>query len=337
MNVTEKQKQILINFMRANPDFGRGQLRYNRENKKQIEKLWEKVTSALNSAGCGPQKQSKEWAKTWRDWKSNLLRRVATYKSYAARTGGGQPIILNTSPAEDDLLEFLTSEASGMSNIPEGGAISDVSITDLTIERVLTPQKWQNPSTSYLPICTDLTAERVSSQKLENPSTLQITNFSISPNLHTEKSIRQATSCFQGLEEHSFHSNVTNNDTENFPISISSNVLRSIENEQEQIPKQVHCIKSGSISIKSIKRHSDDADTSNKKIKKQNVEHTTDYCNLQEQILQLKQEKLAILKERLQLKKKDHEDYIRFFKSFLEKMDELMNIVRSIGPQYLED
>ncbi|KYN16487.1 hypothetical protein ALC57_11255, partial [Trachymyrmex cornetzi] len=136
----------------------------------------------------------------WRDWKSNLLRRVATYKSYAARTGGGQPIILNTSPAEDDLLEFLTSEASGMSNIPEGGAISDVSITDLTIERVLTPQKWQNPSTSYLPICTDLTAERVSSQKLENPSTLQITNFSISPNLHTEKSIRQATSCFQGLE-----------------------------------------------------------------------------------------------------------------------------------------
>lgn len=105
---------------------------------------------------------------------------------------------MDTSPAEDDLLEFLTPEASGMSNIPEGGAISDV--TDLTIERVLTPQKWQNPSTLHLPICTDLTAERVSSQKLENPSTLQITKFSISPNLHTEKIIRQATSCFQGLE-----------------------------------------------------------------------------------------------------------------------------------------
>ncbi|XP_018300776.1 uncharacterized protein [Mycetomoellerius zeteki] len=226
-----------------------------------------------------------------------------------------------------------------MSNIPEGGAISDV--TDLTIERVLTPQKWQNPSTLHLPICTDLTAERVSSQKLENPSTLQITKFSISPNLHTEKIIRQATSCFQGLEEHSFHSDVTNNDTENFPISISSNVLRSIENEQEQIPKQVHCIKSSPISIKNIKRHSDDADTSNKKIK-QNVkhlfeQHTPDYCNLQERMLQLKQEKLAILKERLELKKKDHEDHTRFFKSFLEKMDELMNIVRSIGPQYLED
>lgn len=82
-------------------------------------------------------------------------------------------------------------------------------------------------------------------------------------------------------------------------------------------------------------------DTSNKKIK-QNVkhlfeQHTPDYCNLQERMLQLKQEKLAILKERLELKKKDHEDHTRFFKSFLEKMDELMNIVRSIGPQYLED
>jgi len=36
MNVTEKQKQILINFMHSHPDFGRGRLRYNRENKRKI-------------------------------------------------------------------------------------------------------------------------------------------------------------------------------------------------------------------------------------------------------------------------------------------------------------
>lgn len=33
MNVTEKQKQIIINFMREHPDFGKGKLRYNRCNK----------------------------------------------------------------------------------------------------------------------------------------------------------------------------------------------------------------------------------------------------------------------------------------------------------------
>lgn len=36
MNVTEKQKQLLVNFMCSHPDFGRGRLRYNRENKKKL-------------------------------------------------------------------------------------------------------------------------------------------------------------------------------------------------------------------------------------------------------------------------------------------------------------
>lgn len=36
MNVTEKQKQILVNFMQSHPDFGRDRLRYNRVNKRKI-------------------------------------------------------------------------------------------------------------------------------------------------------------------------------------------------------------------------------------------------------------------------------------------------------------
>ncbi|KYM99739.1 hypothetical protein ALC62_09357 [Cyphomyrmex costatus] len=78
MNVTEKQ--ILINFMRSHPNFGRGRLRYNRENKRKMDELWEEVTTALNSSGCGSQKLPKEWAKTWRDCKSNLLKRVVSKK-----------------------------------------------------------------------------------------------------------------------------------------------------------------------------------------------------------------------------------------------------------------
>lgn len=27
------------------------------------DELWEEITASLNSAGCGPQKLSKEWAK----------------------------------------------------------------------------------------------------------------------------------------------------------------------------------------------------------------------------------------------------------------------------------
>lgn len=67
----------------------------------------------------------KEWAKIWHDWKSNLLKKVATYKSYAGSTGGGPPKILDVSPSEEDLLEFLTPDANEMFGIPEGGAIDD--------------------------------------------------------------------------------------------------------------------------------------------------------------------------------------------------------------------
>lgn len=34
MNITEKQKRIILNYMKENPDFARGRLRYNSSNKK---------------------------------------------------------------------------------------------------------------------------------------------------------------------------------------------------------------------------------------------------------------------------------------------------------------
>lgn len=78
---------------------------------------------------------------TWRDWKSNLLKRVATYKSYAGSTGGGPPKILDLNPSEEDLLEFLTPDASGMSGIPEGGAIGDSPSQDYSILTKLSSRK----------------------------------------------------------------------------------------------------------------------------------------------------------------------------------------------------
>lgn len=34
MNVTDKQEKIILNYMKDNPDFARGCLRYNSANKK---------------------------------------------------------------------------------------------------------------------------------------------------------------------------------------------------------------------------------------------------------------------------------------------------------------
>ncbi|KMQ89372.1 hypothetical protein RF55_11007 [Lasius niger] len=108
-------------YMKQHPDFGRGRLRYNSENKRKIDELWEKLSLTLNTAGYGPRKSPKEWAKTWRDWKSNVLKKVAKHKTYMMGTGGGSPKELQLSSTENALLNFLTLDASGLNEIPEGG------------------------------------------------------------------------------------------------------------------------------------------------------------------------------------------------------------------------
>ncbi|XP_029172023.1 uncharacterized protein LOC114941265 isoform X2 [Nylanderia fulva] len=122
MNVTEKQKEIILNFMTKHSDFGRGRIRYNNENKRKMDELWEKLTKILNTAGCGPCKSAKEWAKTWRDWKSNTLKKIAKQKTHMMGTGGGSPAKnLQLTLIEQSLLDFLTPDATGLSGISEGG------------------------------------------------------------------------------------------------------------------------------------------------------------------------------------------------------------------------
>ncbi|CAL1681386.1 unnamed protein product [Lasius platythorax] len=121
MNVTEKQKKILLNYMKDNEEFARGRLRYHSGNKKILNDMWIAIATSLNATGNGPQKQPKEWQKTWRDWKSNVLKKCAQNKSYAGATGGGPPKVLKLTELEENLLEIIGPEAGGLANIPEGG------------------------------------------------------------------------------------------------------------------------------------------------------------------------------------------------------------------------
>jgi len=62
-------------------------------------------------------------------------------------------------------------------------------------------------------------------------------------------------------------------------------------------------------------------------------QHTSNYSNIQEQMLQLKKEKLDLTKEKFEFKKKAHQEHTKLLISIMEKVDELTNIIR---PQYLE-
>lgn len=58
---------------------------------------------------------------TWRDWKSNVLKKQAENKRYAGGTGGGPPKKVVFTEVEEDLLDFLTPDASGLMDIPQPG------------------------------------------------------------------------------------------------------------------------------------------------------------------------------------------------------------------------
>ncbi|TGZ49471.1 hypothetical protein DBV15_11972 [Temnothorax longispinosus] len=86
---------------------------------RRIDDMWTSITISLNATGNGPQKQAKEWQKTWRDWKSNVLKKCAQNKSYAGGTSGGLPKVLQLTELEESLLEILDPEAAGLADIPE--------------------------------------------------------------------------------------------------------------------------------------------------------------------------------------------------------------------------
>lgn len=154
---------------------------------------------------------------TWRDWKSNLLKRVATYKSYTMGTGGGQPKSLYTSPSEDDLLEFLTPEASGMSDIPEGGAISNHSF----LEDCLTAKNNFSPSLPNFTSTQQTGKNILMSQKLQDPSIRQTTKELTSlKNTSCSQRLQNATSSWQDP----FFSDVINVDAEDLPINVSDDI-----------------------------------------------------------------------------------------------------------------
>lgn len=76
-------------------------------------------------------------------------------------------------------------------------------------------------------------------------------------------------------------------------------------------------------------------------IKKQNVkhlfeQHTSDYCNIQERMLKLIEERLTVAKEVLEFMKKAHQKHTELLTSLVEKVNELTNMQSSIAPQYLE-
>ncbi|XP_018359009.1 PREDICTED: uncharacterized protein LOC108758510 [Trachymyrmex cornetzi] len=121
MNVTSEQKKILLDWMKLHPEVARGRIRQKGESKNKMKELLEDMANTINIVNKGPSKSSSEWFKTWKDWKMYVLKKETKRRNYVSGTGGGSPIKIDLSLLEEELLDFVTPEAAGLENIPQGG------------------------------------------------------------------------------------------------------------------------------------------------------------------------------------------------------------------------
>ncbi|XP_077273047.1 uncharacterized protein LOC143903377 [Temnothorax americanus] len=121
MNVTYKQREILLDSLKQHPEIIRGRVSRKSESRKELKDIWEQITNKLNSSGEGPVKTVQEWIKSWSDWKTYVLKKKTNRRRNVQGTGGGPPKIVNFTDLEAQLLEILTPEAAGLANIPQAG------------------------------------------------------------------------------------------------------------------------------------------------------------------------------------------------------------------------
>ncbi|XP_011140149.1 uncharacterized protein LOC105183595 [Harpegnathos saltator] len=138
MNVTRKQKEMLLNYLQEKPDLIRGRINRKSESRQKLNAMWDEVADCLNSAE-GPCKSGKEWEKTWKDIKGYILKKKTKRWSYMQQKGGGCPLKIVFSDFEEDfeetVLQLLTSEAAGLENIPEEGFMSAINNINCDIGR----------------------------------------------------------------------------------------------------------------------------------------------------------------------------------------------------------
>ncbi|CAL1672852.1 unnamed protein product [Lasius platythorax] len=121
MNATPKQKEMMLQWMKLHPEVARGRLCRKDESRKEMKQLLEDLAGTINAANVGPVKSSSEWLKTWKDWKIYVLKKETKRRNHGLGTGGGSPIKIPFSSLEEELLYFITPEAAGLENIPQGG------------------------------------------------------------------------------------------------------------------------------------------------------------------------------------------------------------------------
>ncbi|XP_036339817.1 uncharacterized protein LOC118749153 [Rhagoletis pomonella] len=125
---TQKQDEVMVEFMRSNQELARGFVKGDRT---AAEAKWSQLTTDLNAIGP-PCKDVNGWKKVWSDWKITIRRKLAKNKQETKATGGGPYAQLVVLPIEETIATIcgLFEMVDGVGASTFGVPIAETSPSD---------------------------------------------------------------------------------------------------------------------------------------------------------------------------------------------------------------
>ncbi|VVC24705.1 Hypothetical protein CINCED_3A006874 [Cinara cedri] len=124
-NITEKQKQLLVDFAVLHPELVSGK-NISNTTVKERQNLWKKISSALNYE-VGPKKSWSEWRKTWCDIKTNTKTKAWRFWKKRNKTGDDENTLELFSELDNKILKLISPKnIEGHNTVTENGAMTSL-------------------------------------------------------------------------------------------------------------------------------------------------------------------------------------------------------------------
>ncbi|KAL4709467.1 hypothetical protein ACJJTC_012804 [Scirpophaga incertulas] len=142
---TPQQFAVLVEFMERHGDLTKPQA--GAQGRIRSEQMWERISTLLNSIGCGVNKTAEKWRKVWIDWKAKTKKKALVIQRDLRGTGGGPGSKTSLTDLEQRVLTIMggPTAVEGLSEVGEiGFQVASTSQPITMIENIVLPSTSQD-------------------------------------------------------------------------------------------------------------------------------------------------------------------------------------------------
>ncbi|KAL4721467.1 hypothetical protein ACJJTC_008357 [Scirpophaga incertulas] len=148
---TPQQFAVLVEFMERHGDLTKPQA--GAQGRIRSEQMWERISTLLNSIGCGVNKTAEKWRKVWIDWKAKTKKKALVIQRDLRGTGGGPGSKTSLTDLEQRVLAIMggPTAVEGLSEVGEiGFQVASTSQPITMIENIVLPSTSQDATAQQI-------------------------------------------------------------------------------------------------------------------------------------------------------------------------------------------